>query len=178
MILCFIYGGVSLLFFLMQIMSLNGFPQIGGPPSFMERASENRTLGRFDTAFNITPDRIAQFQARSDEYFYMVVFTSLFGSLISIVSGLVIHSLLRKKDKREMTKSVMDMVTTPEEKLVIKELEENGGNMTQAELVKKTKLTKVKIHRVIKRLESIGMVSKYSYGMTNKIKLEKKVYGA
>jgi uncharacterized membrane protein len=37
--------------------------------------------------------------------------------------------------------------------------------------VKRTKLSKVKVHRVLKRLESMGIVNKYSYGITNKIRL-------
>jgi len=62
---------------------------------------------------------------------------------------------------------------TPEEKVVIKLLKENDGELTQSELVTRTKLSKVKVHRVIKRLESLNVVSKYPYGVTNKIKLEK-----
>jgi uncharacterized membrane protein len=176
MILCFIYGGISILFFLTQIMALNVEPSPIGRPPFMERMNETLALGENGSVFNATRERFVQFQGRNASYFYMVVFISLFGSAISIVSGLTIYHLLRKKDRRELTKSVIDIVTTPEEKLVLKELEESGGNMTQTELAKRTKLSKVKIHRVVKRLESIGVVSKYSYGMTNKIKLEKKVF--
>jgi hypothetical protein len=178
MALCFIYGGISLLFFILQLMSLNGFPPMG-PPSFAERILENRSPDRIGPLMNFTNstnDRIFQVQSRASEYFYFVIVISLLGSMTSIVAGLAIHSLMRKRDRREMTKSVIDIVTTPEEKMVLKELEENGGQMTQTELAKRTKLTKVKIHRVVKRLESIGVVSKYDYGMTNKIKLEKKIF--
>ena len=68
--------------------------------------------------------------------------------------------------------SIKDSMTTKDEKLVMRTLEENGSELTQTELVKRTKLSKVKVHRVIKRLESIGIVNKYSYGMTNKIRLK------
>jgi len=67
-------------------------------------------------------------------------------------------------------------MTTPEEKLVIRELEDAGGELTQSELVKKTGISKVKVHRVIKRLEQLKILSKYPYGVTNKIKVEKEVY--
>ena len=60
-----------------------------------------------------------------------------------------------------------------DEKIVIKELERNEGELTQSDLVRKTKLSKVKVHRIIKRLESLFIVSKYPYGVTNKIKLER-----
>jgi uncharacterized membrane protein len=179
MILCFIYGGISLLFFLMQIMSLNMEPPLIGRPPFTERINETIFPGEPDQAVNftnLTRERLLQFQGRNAMYFWILIFTSLFGSLVSIFAGLAIYSLLRKKERKELTKSVIDIVTTPEEKRVLKELEDSGGILTQSELAKRTKLTKVRVHRVVKRLESIGIVSKYSYGMTNKIKLEKKVF--
>jgi len=187
MMLCFIYGGISFFFFLTQIMPIVA-PEFGPAPAFMERIElepqnysnvsmmQNWTPPARDQSLNATHERITRFQTRVTAYFLTVIFISLFGSAIAIVAGLAIYLLMRKKDRRELTKSVIDVVTTPEEKLVLKELEENGGQMTQAELAKRTKLTKVKIHRVVKRLESIGIVSKYSYGMTNKIKLEKKIF--
>jgi hypothetical protein len=176
MMLCFIYGGISILFFLMQIMGISGFSPIGGPPSFADRMDGNLSMDRFGQALNLTPDRVSQFQSRTNDYFFMVAFISLSGSFISIIAGLVIHSLMRKKERVEMTRNVIDVVTTPEEKLVLRELEDNGGQMTQAEIARRTRLSRVKIHRVVKRLESIGVVSKYSYGMTNKIKLEKSFF--
>jgi uncharacterized membrane protein len=142
----------------------------------MERINETIFPGEPNQTGNFTRERFEQFQVRNATYFLMLIFTSLFGSVISIFAGLVIYSLLRKKERKELTKNVIDLVTTPEEKRVLKELEESGGVLTQTELAKRTKLGKVKVHRVIKRLEMIGMVSKYSYGMTNKIKLEKKVF--
>lgn len=175
MILCFIYGGISLLFFLMQIMSVVSPQPFGGPP-FTERLNETLFRGAAEIPNNTTHESIVQFQGRVTSYFYLVIFVSLFGSVISIIAGLMIHFLLKKKEKKELTKSVIEVMTTPDEKKVIKELEENGGQLTQSELSERTKMSKVKVHRVVKRLESMGIVSKYSYGMTNKIKLEKKVF--
>ncbi len=83
--------------------------------------------------------------------------------------------LLKKKERKKLTKSLIDTMTTPEEKLILKELEEAGGELTQSELVRNTKLSKVKVHRIIKRLEGLEIISKYPYGVTNKIKLEKKL---
>jgi len=64
----------------------------------------------------------------------------------------------------------------PDEKIVIKELGRNNGELTQSDLVRKTKLSKVKIHRIVRRLETLEIISKYPYGVTNKIKLEKSLY--
>ncbi len=108
--------------------------------------------------------------------FYPVIIISFLGSVISILAGLSLSDLLRKKERKELTKSIIDSMTTPEEKLVIRELESNDDELTQSELVKRTRLSKVKVHRVIKRLESLKVVSKYPYGITNKIKLEKEIY--
>ena len=82
--------------------------------------------------------------------------------------------LLKKKEAKELAKNIVDSMILPNEKLIIAELENHGGELTQSELVKNTGLSKVNIHRIVKRLESLNMVNKLSYGMTNKIKLIKK----
>ena len=46
----------------------------------------------------------------------------------------------------------MDTIILPDEKTVIEVLERNGGELAQSELVKITKLSKVKVHRIVKRL--------------------------
>ncbi len=83
--------------------------------------------------------------------------------------------LLKKKERKKLTKDLINTMTTPEEKLILKELEEAGGELTQSELVRKTGLSRVKVHRIVKRLERLEIISKYPYGVTNKIKLEKKL---
>jgi uncharacterized membrane protein len=98
------------------------------------------------------------------------------GLIISLLAGFSLIDLLKKKEKKELTKEVIDTMLTPEEKKIILLLEENNDELTQSELVARTKLSKVKISRVIKRLESLKVIGKFPYGMTNKIKLEKKMY--
>ena len=85
-------------------------------------------------------------------------------------------NLLRAKETKELKKEVIESMILPDEKIVIKELERSNGEMTQSDLVRRTNLSKVKVHRIVKRLESLGIVSKYPYGITNKIKLEKSLY--
>lgn len=99
--------------------------------------------------------------------------TSLIGCIVSILAGLSILDLVRKKEKRELTKSIIESMTTPEEKKVILALENAGGELTQAQIVDKVGLTKVKAHRIIKHLEQMKIITKYPYGVTNKIVLEK-----
>ncbi|MBI2559230.1 MarR family transcriptional regulator [Candidatus Woesearchaeota archaeon] len=95
------------------------------------------------------------------------------GSLISIASGVFLIRLLREKETKELKRDVIESMVTPDEKIVITELENNNGALTQSELVKNTGLSKVKVHRIVKRLESLGIIKKYPYGLTNKIKLER-----
>ena len=85
-------------------------------------------------------------------------------------------NLLRAKETKELKKEVIESMILPDEKIVIKELERSNGEMTQSDLVRRTNLSKAKVHRIVKRLESLGIVSKYPYGITNKIKLEKSLY--
>ena len=184
MVICFIYGGISLVVFALQANSLiqaekleqhinervnNQETQVNesdfGSPLFSQRQ-------HLDSNFS----RIGFWGLRRTSFSYHVMFLSLLGSIVSILAALSLMDLLRKKERKEITRDVVDSMIMPDEKIVIKELERNNGELTQSDLVRKTKLSKVKVHRIIKRLESLGIVSKYPYGVTNKIKLEKSLY--
>jgi len=167
MVLCFIYGGISIVVFIFQLYFLVKRGQFS---SSLEQITHNIT------GINNNLTHLGFWARRRTSMFYPVIIISFLGSVISILAGLSLFDLLRKKERKELTKSVIDSMTTPEEKLVIKELEANNNELTQSELVKRTNLSKVKVHRIIKRLESLKVVSKYPYGVTNKIKLEKEIY--
>lgn len=164
MILCFIYGGVSLIILIFQIY----YFLRSGQFSFTGGARPER----FVNITHFSNVRHARFSALLSPF----IIISFLGSVISIFAGLSLLDLLRKKERKEITKDVVDSMILPDEKIVIKELENNNGELTQSDLVRKTKLSKVKVHRIVKRLESLGIVSKYPYGVTNKIKLEKSLY--
>lgn len=179
MILCFIYAGVSLIVFALQLNSLIQSERIQREITermMIEQGNESGPDNIFLRQPPNAPPRGGFWGERRTNLFYPVIIISLLGSVISLLAGLSLMDLLKKKEKKELTKSIIDTMTTPEEKLVIKELEESDGELTQSELVKKTKLSKVKVHRIIKRLEQLKVISKYPYGVTNKIKLEKEVY--
>ena len=156
-ILCLIYGGIALILLIQQsyfIYVRNQFP----PGTF---------------ARNIT--QVVNINSRPNIRTIMAlpIAVNFFGGLISILAGLSLISILRYKESRELKKEVIDSMVMPDEKNVINELERNNGASTQSELVSNTGLSKVKVHRIVKRLESLGIVKKYPYGVTNKIKLEK-----
>jgi|SRR3989344_2497376 len=159
-ILCLIYGGVAIILLIQQsyfIYVRNQFPS-----------------GTF--ARNVT--QIVNTSLRPNVRTIMAIplIVNFFGALISILAGLSLISVLRYKESKELKQEVIDSMVMPDEKTVIKELENNNGILTQSELVNNTGLSKVKVHRIVKRLESLGIVKKYPYGITNKIKLEKILY--
>lgn len=95
----------------------------------------------------------------------------LLGFLVNVLSGLVIYNNLHKHEKKDIKLKILDEMLMPEEKQIIKILEENNGEITQSELVKKSGLGKLKVSRVIKKLESSKIIKKYPYGLTNNVKL-------
>ena len=156
-ILCLIYGGVSLIILVQQSYFLY----------LREHFMSSGILERNASSGNLTEAR------RTGSIMILPLITTFLGSLISILGGISLLSLLRKKESREIRKDLIESIILPDEKLVIQELERNNGELTQSELVRMTRLSKVKVHRIVKRLVDMEIVKKYPYGLTNKIKLEK-----
>ena len=162
-VLCFIYAGVSLILF----VYMSYFVYVRGqyaPPGFRNFTQAGNFTG---VDLRHPPRAMATLPFLG---------AMLFGSVISLLAGISLMNLLRAKETKEVKKDVIESMILPDEKIVIKELERNNGELTQSNLVRKTRLSKVKVHRIVKRLESLGIVSKYPYGVTNKIKLEKSLY--
>ena len=160
-ILCLIYGGVALILLIQQSYFLY----------IRNQFTESDTFAR-----NITHIASNRFRPNFRAMMELPIAVNFFGALISILAGLSLIGILRSKESKELKREVIDSMVMPDEKVVISELERSNGELTQSDLVKKTGLSKVKVHRIIKRLESLGVVSKYPYGVTNKIKLGKSMY--
>lgn len=171
MILSFVYAGVCALLFLYQGYSLIR-TSIAPPPAFRF----NRTIGSIGAPPEFEPE-FGSFRRVPVET-PMILIASFLGMAISTFAGFTLLDMMGKKEKTEITSQVMEHMLMPEEKLLIKLLEETGGEVTQSELVKRSKLSKLKVSRVIQRLESLNVVSKYPYGVTNKIVLDKGFSGA
>ena len=160
-VLCLIYGGIALILLIQQsyfIYIRNQFPPSGA------------------FARNATQAANSAFRPNARAVMALPIAVNFFGAVISILAGLSLIRILRLKESKELKRDVIDSMVMPDEKIVIKELEKNNSELTQSDLVRKTGLSKVKVHRIIKRLELLGIVSKYPYGITNKIKLEKSLY--
>jgi uncharacterized membrane protein len=99
---------------------------------------------------------------------------NLVGGLISIAGAITIRGLTHTKELRKMRKDLADLYLTDEEKEVMAEIEKVGAEVTQKELTDRTGYSRVKMHRVIQKLESKKIVRKIPCGQTNKIILETK----
>jgi hypothetical protein len=168
---CFILSAIFLLLFISQVYS---FISSDNPPI----DNQNKTA----------PAKIAP--PPKDDFFRgmpkdspVMLILFLLGFLIPLLAGIIIYDHLGKKEKKsikneliktkkEVKSKVINKILLPEEKIVIDLLKDNSGTLTQSELVKKSNLNKLKISRVLKKLESLNLIEKYPYGMTNKIKLK------
>ncbi|MBU5688392.1 MAG: MarR family transcriptional regulator [Candidatus Woesearchaeota archaeon] len=86
--------------------------------------------------------------------------------------------VIRKSDKKESknipeTSFVQQKNLTYEEKFVIEKIIEAEGSILQSELVEKTNYSKVKITRILDKLEAKGLIERKRRGMTNLVVLKK-----
>ncbi len=95
----------------------------------------------------------------------------LAGGLISIANGIAVRSLTHEREIKKVKADMKSPFLTPEEKQLISELERSGGELTQKELTDRTGYNRVKVHRVIQKLESKKIIQRIPYGQTNKVLL-------
>lgn len=124
-----------------------------------------------DQASRPPPPKGEFFRGMPKESPFMLTFF-IFGFIVSTFASMMMYSSIHKDQKKQIKSAVLNEMLLPEEKLIIKLIEENGGKMTQSELVKKSNLSKLKVSRILKKLESSNIVKKYPHGLTNSIKLQ------
>lgn len=105
----------------------------------------------------------------------VLVLVSLFGMFI----GSLTYYFISEKYEKRILRIHKDVNVTlkflqKEEGLIIESMIKRGGSTTQSEIVKDTKLSRVKVFRVLKKLEDKGIILKKPYGMTKTIELDKK----
>lgn len=86
-----------------------------------------------------------------------------------MANGFVIRALTHEKEIKKVKSDMKSLFLIPEEKHLISELEKSGGELTQKELTDITGYSRVKVHRIIQKLESKKLIRKVPYGQTNKI---------
>lgn len=110
---------------------------------------------------------------------WIIIILSFLSFIGSLLTGILLSKTktlaIQPKEKVVEKAHVPSDLLMPDEKTIVEALEDNGGSLTQSELRLETGMSKVKLHRYLKKLEAKNIVSKHAYGMTNKIKLEKKL---
>jgi len=93
---------------------------------------------------------------------------------VGCVVGAVAILVAVKESQKKFEKQTRAAVLTEDESLVVGELEKNKGELTQQEIGWRTKLSKVKIHRLVSKLAQRNIVEKLDYGKTRLIRLKTK----
>lgn len=168
MLSCFILSAVFLILFISQIYS---FAVPDNPPINKINNPDNQSKIS-STNPPINPPAKNDFFKGIPKGSPLMFVVFLIGMLVSFSAGLVLYNLLNIKDKKEIKKKIIEEMLLPEEKLIVELLEKNQGEATQKELTLNSNFNKLKVSRVIKRLESLNLIEKFPYGMTNKIKLK------
>jgi uncharacterized membrane protein len=181
MVLCFLFGGYSLILYLMQIYSIVwqtetviGIRREGEifPAPILSRDLREENISN-RTNVSTPPPRNFVIENSSSLLFSPFSITFLIMGIISLLAGFSIWSLVREKEIRSTKKAILDVFLLPEEKKILAEIEKYGGSLTQSEIVKSTGFSRVKVHRIIRNLERKNLIIKQQYGMTNKIVLKK-----
>ena len=177
MVLCFLLGGFSVIVYAIQAYSaFMGLDVYGSFREFREN-TQGLQINQTELRTNRSNQLGNRFIPFSPERFVTspASFMLLFVGIVSIAGGMSIYNLVREKEIKSTKENLTSLLLTPEEKKIVDEIKKANGNITQSQLVLKTQLSKVKVHRIIARLESKGIIKKYQYGLTNKIVLEKDI---
>lgn len=164
MVLLFLVGGFSFVFYIFQAyqafwgLELSLLPREIPPNSSFDfnRGPESRIRA---TPASVLTSPISIFL--------------LVNGIFSIAGAISLLQLVREKELVSVKEKISSLLLTPEEKIIIEELKKSGGEINQNQLVRRTGLSKVRVHRALVRLENRKIVKKYPYGLTNKIVLEK-----
>jgi hypothetical protein len=175
MILCFIFGGFSLIFYTLQVYSAfwqtDLVPILRGestilPASIISNESREGNISEFNRRNTAS---MSSFSTLFSPFSVILLSTGI----VSVLGGFSIWNLVRKSEIKSTKKAILDVFLLPEEKRVMDEIEKHGGSLKQNEIVRNTGLSKVKVHRVIKNLEKKNLLQKQEYGMTNIVVLKK-----
>lgn len=182
MALCFLYGGFAIIASAI-IIAGDAFPQ-ASPMRFWdsnEHFDANRAVtitiqaGASNGAALRERPALQRLERpgppfRPNTEFMAVVFAS---GILSIAAGATIFGLTREKEVRAVKRDMANNLLMPDERKVMETLAKSGYEIMQSKVSKESGLSKVQVHRAVKRLESRGVLRKHRYGLTNKVILEK-----
>ncbi len=107
-----------------------------------------------------------------DFHIQFMVLMGVFG----VGSGLIAYSMMNAtlEKEKKIVKTNLDIILkflTAEDRELIHLLNEKEGMTTQSEIAKLPGMTRLKAHRVVKRLEDRGIIHVEKYGKVNMIRL-------
>ena len=74
-----------------------------------------------------------------------------------------------KKGRHDQQEKAIDVFLNPDEKKVVTIIKATKGGVLQSDIVIKTGFSKVKAHRILKRLENKNLIKRGRFGITNKV---------
>lgn len=108
--------------------------------------------------------------------FPIQTYIGIISSLILGSMGAYITIIAKKREKIDIKKNKKLKenlkLLNEDEKSIYEMVSEQGGALFQSELVEKTKLSKVKVSRILDKLEGKGLVERRRRGMTNLVLLK------
>lgn len=113
-----------------------------------------------------------------DYHIYFMVLMGIFG----VGSGLIVYSLLNatlEKEKRvvQTNTQILMRFLGAEDREIVRLLLDKDGMTTQSEISKLPGMSRLKAHRVVKRLEERGLVHVEKHGKINMIRLIEELRG-
>ncbi|MFP4523368.1 MAG: helix-turn-helix transcriptional regulator [Candidatus Woesearchaeota archaeon] len=107
-----------------------------------------------------------------NEVMLILILLSLFGLFV----GSLLYYFISEKHRKEIVKISKDAGATlnflePEMKKIVESIIKRNGSATQSQITKDTQINKVKISRLILKLEERNILKKFPNGMTNIISL-------
>jgi uncharacterized membrane protein len=168
----FVYGGVCFALFFQEAFAVLAFQSRPfSNMTFIENESHEWING---SSPNDSPRdfRMRSFSSPFSSINPSMLLFYLFGGTFAIANGIFLHKSIDKKKEIKSKFSVMEKLLTKEEKRIVELLRDGNGEVLQSEITRNLSLSRLKVHRILTRLEKKGIIEKHPYGMTNKIFLK------
>ena len=112
---------------------------------------------------------------------YHIQFMVVMG-FFGVGSGLVVYSILNAtlEKQKKIVQTNMDIILkflSQDEREVVRLMAEKEGMTTQSEMARLPGMTRLKAHRIVKKLETRGIVHVEKYGKINVVRLVEELRG-
>ncbi len=110
---------------------------------------------------------------------YHIEFMVVMG-IVGVLSGLTMYhlsnqSLQKQEQKVKSSTELIMRFLEPKEREIIELLQEKEGMTTQSEIARLPGMSRLKAHRMVKRLEEKGIITVHAHGKVNMVRLAKEL---